>query len=89
MKDEQEQPFMACAFVHLSSFLVHLSRTWGDRSGAVSAECPELGRTPVIDTFSDLPLRCRSFHQPGTIIGKALEPLASGKGEILVLLSLQ
>lgn len=31
----------------------------------------------------------RRFHQPGTIIGKALEPLAGGKGEILVLLSLQ
>jgi hypothetical protein len=31
----------------------------------------------------------RRFHQPGTIIGKALEPLASGDGEILVLLSLQ
>jgi hypothetical protein len=31
----------------------------------------------------------RKFHQPGTIIGKALEPLASGEGEILVLLSLQ
>lgn len=31
----------------------------------------------------------RRFHQPGTIIGKALEPLASGTGEILVLLSLQ
>lgn len=31
----------------------------------------------------------RSFHQPGTIIGKALEPLAEGMGEILVLLSLQ
>ncbi len=31
----------------------------------------------------------RKFHQPGTIIGKALEPLASGRGEILVLLSLQ
>jgi hypothetical protein len=31
----------------------------------------------------------RSFHQPGTIIGKALEPLAGGIGEILVLLSLQ
>jgi hypothetical protein len=29
------------------------------------------------------------IHRPGTIIGKALEPLASGKGEILVLLSLQ
>lgn len=31
----------------------------------------------------------RSFHQPGTIIGKALEPLSSGEGEILVLLSMQ
>lgn len=29
------------------------------------------------------------FHRPGTIVGKALEPLASGEGEILVLLSLQ
>lgn len=28
-------------------------------------------------------------HRPGTVIGKALEPLASGRGEILVLLSLQ
>ena len=31
----------------------------------------------------------RQIHAPGTIIGKALEPLASGTGEILVLLSLQ
>jgi hypothetical protein len=29
------------------------------------------------------------IHRPGTLIGKALEPLASGAGEILVLLSLQ
>jgi hypothetical protein len=29
------------------------------------------------------------MHRPGTIVGKALEPLATGKGEILVLLSLQ
>ena len=29
------------------------------------------------------------LHRPGTIIGKALEPLESGAGEILVLLSLQ
>lgn len=29
------------------------------------------------------------IHRPGTIIGKALEPMASGQGEILVLLSLQ
>ncbi|HEV7767362.1 MAG TPA: hypothetical protein VGQ76_20340 [Thermoanaerobaculia bacterium] len=31
----------------------------------------------------------RKFHQPGTIIGKALEPLEGGMGEILVLLSMQ
>jgi hypothetical protein len=30
-----------------------------------------------------------AFHRPGTILGKALEPLASGTGEILVLLTLQ
>ena len=30
-----------------------------------------------------------TMHQPGTIIGKALDSLASGEGEILVLLSLQ
>ena len=30
-----------------------------------------------------------SIHRPGTIIGKALEPLERGTGEILVLLSLQ
>jgi hypothetical protein len=29
------------------------------------------------------------IHRPGTLIGKALEPLATGRGEILVLLSLQ
>jgi len=31
----------------------------------------------------------RRIHQPGTILGKALEALPSGEGEILVLLSLQ
>jgi len=31
----------------------------------------------------------RQIHTPGTLIGKALEPLEKGKGEILVLLSLQ
>jgi Peptidase_G2, IMC autoproteolytic cleavage domain len=29
------------------------------------------------------------IHRPGTLIGKALEPLSEGEGEILVLLSLQ
>jgi hypothetical protein len=31
----------------------------------------------------------RNFHQPGTVVGKALEPLEKGTGEILVLLALQ
>jgi hypothetical protein len=31
----------------------------------------------------------RTMHQPGTLLGKALEPLPNGKGEILVLLTLQ
>lgn len=31
----------------------------------------------------------RRIHQPGTILGKALEPLSEGEGEILVLLTLQ
>lgn len=37
------------------------------------------------------PLRVNgtTLHRPGTILGKALEPLPSGKGEILVLLTLQ
>jgi hypothetical protein len=36
-----------------------------------------------------LVIQGRPFHSPGTLIGKALEPLAKGTGEILVLLSLQ
>jgi hypothetical protein len=36
-----------------------------------------------------LDLGAVKIHRPGTLIGKALEPLASGQGEILVLLSLQ
>jgi hypothetical protein len=34
-------------------------------------------------------IKGRKFHQPGTIIGKALEPLEGGVSEIMVLLSLQ
>lgn len=34
-------------------------------------------------------IRGRQMHAPGTLIGKALEPLPRGTGEILVLLSLQ
>jgi hypothetical protein len=31
----------------------------------------------------------QTMHRPGTLVGKALEGLSSGKGEILVLLTLQ
>jgi hypothetical protein len=30
-----------------------------------------------------------AMHHPGTLVGKALEPLASGKGEILAPLTLE
>ena len=31
----------------------------------------------------------KAIHRPGTLLGKALEPLPAGQGEILVLLTLQ
>ena len=47
-----------------------------DKEGIAMRSQPlELGGTPI--------------HRPGTLIGKALEPLEKGVGEILVLLSLQ
>ena len=47
-----------------------------DMEGVAMKSVPvDLGGTPI--------------HRPGTIIGKALEPLEKGTGEILVLLSLQ
>jgi hypothetical protein len=49
----------------------------GDKEGVAMKSLPlDLGGTPI--------------HRPGTLIGKALEPLEKGKtGEILILLSLQ
>ncbi|MEK6323900.1 MAG: hypothetical protein AABN33_19825 [Acidobacteriota bacterium] len=47
-----------------------------DKQGIAMRSLPlDLGGTPI--------------HRPGTLIGKALEPLEKGVGEILVLLSLQ
>jgi hypothetical protein len=47
-----------------------------DKEGTAMRSQPlDLGGTPI--------------HRPGTLIGKALEPLEKGVGEILVLLSLQ
>jgi hypothetical protein len=45
---------------------------------------------PGLAMFSEpLDIGGRKLHQPGTLIGKALEPLPGGEGAILVLLSLQ
>jgi hypothetical protein len=43
------------------------------------------------EAMKSVPIRVADaeFHRPGTILGKALEPLTSETGEILVLLSLQ
>ena len=47
------------------------------------------GKPGVAMKSEPVEINGRRFHQPGTIIGKALEPLPSGEGEILALLSLQ
>ncbi len=47
------------------------------------------GKEGVAMASEALDINGRQFHQPGTILGKALEPLPTGEGEILVLLSLQ
>jgi hypothetical protein len=49
--------------------------TSAEQGVAMKSEPLDLGGTPI--------------HRPGTLIGKALEPLVKGTGEILVLLSLQ
>jgi hypothetical protein len=55
-----------------------------------------IGDLLVTSDFSGLAMKSepiliggRQIHAPGTLIGKALEPLEKGKGTILVLLSLQ
>lgn len=54
----------------------------GDLLVTSSAEGYAMRSSPVVvgDT---------TMHRPGTILGKALEPLSTGKGEILVLVTLQ
>jgi len=47
------------------------------------------GKTGYAMYSEPLIIQGRKFHQPGTVIGKALQPLEKGEGEILVLLSLQ
>jgi hypothetical protein len=50
----------------------------------VSSDRPGVAMKSIAVTVSGI-----EFHRPGTLIGKALEPLERGEGEILVLLSLQ
>jgi len=50
----------------------------------VTSEIPGVAMKSEPVNLSGVPL-----HRPGTLIGKALEPLEKGTGEILVLLSLQ
>ena len=47
------------------------------------------GRQGIAMKSEPIDLGGAKIHRPGTIIGKALEPLANGEAEILVLLSLQ
>ena len=47
------------------------------------------GRKGVAMVSQPVTINGIRMHRPGTIIGKALQPLSSGEGEILVLLSLQ
>ena len=47
------------------------------------------GKEGIAMRLKALDLCGTSIHRPGTMIGKALEPLEKGIGEILVLLSLQ
>ena len=47
------------------------------------------GREGVATKSTPVEIGGVRIHRPGTLIGKALEPLAQGTGEILVLLSLE
>jgi hypothetical protein len=62
--------------VRMEYAVTHPSLVTSDKPGtAMSSQPVDLGGIKM--------------HRPGTIIGKALEPLSNGEGDILVLLSLQ
>jgi hypothetical protein len=53
-------------------------------------DLPVTGAIPGVAMKSEpIEIGGRKMHMPGTLIGKALEPLDKGSGTILVLLSLQ
>jgi hypothetical protein len=67
--------------------LVKVDASYGAiRAGDLLVTSP----TPGVAMRSEpIAVGATAFHRPGTLLGKALESLASGKGEILVLLTLQ
>ncbi|HKY21472.1 MAG TPA: hypothetical protein VJM31_09655 [Vicinamibacterales bacterium] len=67
--------------------LVKVDATYGEiRAGDLLVTSP----TPGYAMRSQpLTVDGSPFHRPGTILGKALEPMTHGKGEILILLTLQ
>ena len=64
-------------------------RVHADRSIAVGDLLVSSGEEGVATVSEPIDVAGIKIHRPGTIIGKALEPMAAGRGEILVLLSLQ
>ena len=44
---------------------------------------------PAVMKLQPIDVGGAKIHRPGTVVGKALQALSSGRGEILVLLSLQ
>ncbi|HKY21489.1 MAG TPA: hypothetical protein VJM31_09740 [Vicinamibacterales bacterium] len=67
--------------------LVKVDATYGEiRAGDLLVTSPTPGHAMRSQPLS---IDGSAFHRPGTILGKALEPMTHGKGEILILLTLQ
>jgi hypothetical protein len=64
-------------------------RVHSDRAVKIGDLLVSSGEQGVAMVSEPVDLGGVKIHRPGTLIGKALEPMAAGSGEILVLLSLQ